>query len=69
MSKGGVVIRKPFNTPIDTDIQTEFKVKCKLQGIKYNDAIEAMMQAFIDEKIEINVKTVYDVSSKKKSEE
>lgn len=59
--KGVIIIRKPFNTPVDTEIQTEFKNKCKQQGIKYNDAIEAMMQAFIEGKIKINKKTILDI--------
>ena len=69
MLKGGIFIRTPFNTPVDAEIQTKFKNKCKLQGIKYNDAIEAMMQAFVEGKIIINTKTVLNVGYKDNPEE
>lgn len=58
-------MRKTFATTVDENLQENFKKVCKEKDIKINEALEALMQAFINEDVEIEVQTSYKVTSKK----
>jgi len=56
------IARKPFNTPIEEEISTKFKEKCKENGLKMNEVLEAVMDAYI--KDEFKIKTSYNIEMK-----
>ena len=52
-------------TNIDKDIMEQFKNKCLDNGVKkYNEVIEGLMSAYINEQVKIEVKTLYKISLK-----
>lgn len=53
--------RKNFATPIDEDIQNEFRSECKKQGYKLNEVIEALMTGFIRGDIQIEKEISYKI--------
>ena len=53
--------RKSFATMIDEQILDDFKKTCQKQGFKQNEVVEALMQGFIAEKIQIAKKVSYDI--------
>ena len=57
--------RKSFATTVEEALQDDFKKACKDKDIKINEALEALMQAFISKEIDIEVKTNYKVTSTK----
>ncbi len=48
--------RKTFTVSIDKSLQDSFREKCKNDGIKYNEVIEALLQAYINGTVKVNVK-------------
>ena len=56
--------RKNFATPIDEDIQNEFRTECKKQGYKLNEVIEALMTGFIRGDIQIEKEVSYKIRQK-----
>jgi len=60
-------VRKTFATTVDEDLQNRFKEACKDREIKINEALEALMQAFINGTVDIEVQTIYTVKSKDSS--
>jgi len=64
-----IIARKTFATTVEEDLQNRFKEICKMKEIKINEALEALMQAFINGSIEIDVQTIYTVKSKNSSTE
>jgi hypothetical protein len=58
--------RKTFATTVEETLQDDFKATCKEKDIKINEALEALMQAFISKEIDIEVNTSYKVTSTKK---
>mgnify|MGYP006978925644 FL=1 len=58
--------RKTFATPVEETIQNAFKAKCKNQGFKLNEAIEVLMQGFVDGKIQIKKNISYDIYQQEK---
>jgi hypothetical protein len=58
--------RKTFATTVEETLQDDFKTACKEKDIKINEALEALMQAFISKEIDIEVNTSYKVTSIKK---
>lgn len=53
--------RKNFATPVDEDIQNEFRSECKKQGYKLNEVIEALMTGFIRGDIQIEKEISYKI--------
>jgi hypothetical protein len=47
--------RKTFATTIDETITDNFKMTCKENGQKLNEVLEALMQAYTNKEIEVNV--------------
>lgn len=58
--------RKNFATPVEETIQNAFKVECKNQGFKLNEAIEVLMKGFVDGKIQIKKNISYDIYQQEK---
>ena len=58
--------RKTFATPVEETIQNAFKAECKKQGFKLNEAIEVLMQGFVDGKIQIKKNISYDIYQQEK---
>ncbi len=60
--------RKTFATTIDEAITTDFKTACKENDQKLNEVLEALMQAYSNKQIEVNVNvetvTNYNVTVK-----
>lgn len=56
--------RKNFGSPVEEKLQDEFKEVCKQQGFKQNEVIEALMQGFVDGKIQISKKVIYEIHQK-----
>lgn len=56
--------RKNFATPVDEDIQNEFRSECKKQGYKLNEVIEALMTGFIRGDIQIEKEISYKIRQK-----
>ena len=57
--------RKNFNTTIDLDLQTKFKVKCIEKNIQMNDLLETFMYAFLEDKIDFEKSETFTVTIKK----
>lgn len=58
--------RKTFATPVEESIQNEFKMKCKNQGYKQNEIIEALMSGFINGEIQIQKTISYKITQQEK---
>lgn len=58
--------RQTFATLIEKPLQEAFKVECKKQGYKQNEAIEILMQGFIDGNIQIKKEVTYKVMQNEK---
>lgn len=58
--------RKTFATTVEETLQDDFKKACKDKDIKMNEALEALMYAFVSNEINIEVNTSYKVTSIKK---
>jgi hypothetical protein len=59
-------MRKPFATSIEEDIQKEFKRMCKKNCIQINEVLEAIMQAFNENIINVKASFSIDVKEEKK---
>lgn len=55
--------RKTFATTVDEGLQEQFKNACKDKSLKINEALEALMRAFVDGKIKVEVETIYTVKT------
>lgn len=58
--------RKTFATPIDEQLQDEFKAECKKQGYKMNEVVEILLSGFVKGDIQIQKEIVYKVHQKEK---
>lgn len=53
--------KKTFATPIDEELQNEFKAKCKQEGFKMNEVVEILMQGYISGQIQIKKEISYKI--------
>lgn len=53
--------RKNFGAPVEEKLQSDFKEACKQQGFKQNEVLEALMQGYVDGKIQISKKVTYEI--------
>lgn len=53
--------RKNFGSPVEEKLQERFKEVCKQQGLKQNEVVEALMQGYVDGKIQISKKVTYEI--------
>lgn len=58
--------RKPFATPVDEDLQNEFKAECKKQGYKMNEVIEILMTGYVNGDIQIKKEVSYKIHQEEK---
>lgn len=56
--------RKTFATPVDEDLQNEFRAECKKQGYKMNEVVEILMTGFINGNIQIKKEISYKIHQK-----
>lgn len=65
--KGGMQMRKPFNTSIEETIQKEFKRNCKLAEpeLPMNIVLESLMDGYNKGKIKVTM-NVFEVEEKGK---
>ena len=53
--------KKTFATPIDENLQNEFKTKCKQDGFKMNEVIEILTNGYISGQIQIEKEISYKI--------
>lgn len=53
--------RKTFATPVDEELQNEFRKKCKEQGFRMNEVIEILMNGFVKDEIQIKKEISYNI--------
>ncbi len=53
--------RKNFGSPVEEKLQERFKEVCKEEGFKQNEVLEALMQGYVDGKIKISKKVIYEI--------
>ena len=56
--------RKAMSIAIEESLQNAFRDKCKVEKLKYSDVAEALLQAYVDGKVDVKVETRYTVTSK-----
>ena len=56
--------RKAMSIQIDESLQRIIRDKCKAEKLKYSDVAEALLQAYVDGKVDVKVETRYTVTSK-----
>lgn len=56
--------RKAMSIQIDESLQNAFRTKCGSEKLKYSDVAEALLQAYVDGKVDVKVETRYTVTSK-----
>ena len=61
------MLRKTFATTVEENLQNRFREVCKDKNLKINEVLEALMQAFINGKVDVDVTTIYTVKSKDSS--
>lgn len=58
--------RKTFATPVDEELQNEFRKKCKEQGFRMNEVIEILMNGFVKGEIQIKKEISYNIHQEEK---
>ena len=61
------MLRKTFATTVEENLQNRFREVCKDKNLKINEVLEALQQAFINGKVDVDVTTIYTVKSKDSS--
>ena len=56
--------RKPMSIQIEETLQESFKLKWKCNSLKYSDVAEALLQSYVDGKIDVRVEMKYTVTPK-----
>ena len=56
--------RKPMSIQIEETLQESFKLKCKCNSLKYSGVAEALLQSYVDGKIDVRVEMKYTVTPK-----
>ncbi len=56
--------RKTMSIQIEQTLQESFKQKCKDNSLKYSDVVEALLQSYVDGKIDVQVEMKYTVTPK-----
>ena len=53
--------KKTFATPIDEELQNEFRAKCRQEGYKMNEVVEILMNGYINGQIQIKKEISYKI--------
>lgn len=56
-----ILFEKYQATPIDEELQNEFKAKCKQEGYKMNEVVEILMNGYINGQIQIEKEISYKI--------
>lgn len=56
--------RKPMSIQIDESLQNAFREKCKRENLKYSEVAEALLQSYVDGKVDVAVEMRYTVTPK-----
>lgn len=56
--------RKAMSIQIDETLQDAFRRKCKSENLKYSEVAEALLQSYVEGKVDVKVETKYTVTSK-----
>lgn len=56
--------RKTMSIQIEQTLQESFKQKCKDNSLKYSDVVEALLQSYVDGKVDVQVEMKYTVTPK-----
>lgn len=56
--------RKAMSIVIDESLQDSFREKCKSEKLKYSEVAEALLQSYVDGKIQVEIETKYTVTPK-----
>ena len=56
--------RKTMSIQIDESLQDAFREKCKSEKLKYSEVAEALLQAYVNNEIYLEVETKYRVIPK-----
>ena len=56
-----MAVKKTFATPIDEELQNEFKTKCKQEGYKMSEVVEILMTGYINGQIQIEKEISYKI--------
>ncbi len=56
--------RKTMSIQIDESLQDAFREKCKSEKLKYSEVAEALLQAYVNNEIHVEVETKYRVIPK-----
>ena len=56
--------RKSMSIQIEESLQDAFRDKCKSENLKYSEVAEALLQAYVNGKIHVQVETKYKVIPK-----
>ena len=56
--------RKTMSIQIDESLQDAFREKCKSEKLKYSEVAEALLQAYVNGEIHVQVETKYKVTPK-----
>lgn len=59
-----MAVRKTFATPVDENLQNEFRTECKKQGYKMNEVVEILMTGFVNGDIQIKKEISYKIHQK-----
>ena len=56
--------RRSMSIQIDESLQDAFREKCKCEKLKYSEVAEALLQAYVDGKVDVKIETRYSVTPK-----
>lgn len=56
--------RKTMSIQIEQTLQESFKQKCKDNSLKYSDVVEALLQSYVDGKVDVQIEMKYTVTPK-----
>lgn len=56
--------RKSMSIQIEESLQDAFREKCKREKLKYSEVAEALLQAYVNGDVFVQVKTMYKVTPK-----
>lgn len=58
--------KKTMSIQIDESLQNAFKEKCKSGNLTYSEVAEALLRAYVEDKINVTVEIKYKVTASKK---
>lgn len=59
-----MMARKAMSIQIEESLQDTFREKCKSEKLKYSEVAEALLQAYVNGDVHVEVETKYRVTPK-----